>query len=46
MSSIFCNQCNQERKNHSVKNWIQCSLDLIIFDSFKQSLAKKINSNN
>jgi hypothetical protein len=29
MSSIFCNQCNQERKNHSIEDWIECSLSLI-----------------
>ena len=29
MSSIFCKQCNHERKNHSAKELIECSLDLI-----------------
>jgi hypothetical protein len=29
MSSIFCKQCNQERKNHSVTELIECSLSLI-----------------
>ncbi len=29
MSSIFCKQCNQERKNHSEKELIDCSLSLI-----------------
>ena len=29
MSSIFCKQCNQERKNHSSKELIECSLSLI-----------------
>ena len=29
MSSIFCKQCNQERKNHSAKELVQCTLSLI-----------------
>jgi hypothetical protein len=29
MSSIFCKYCNQERKNHSAKELIECSLSLI-----------------
>ena len=29
MSSIFCKQCNQERKNHSAKELVECSLSLI-----------------
>ena len=29
MSSIFCKQCNQERKNHSDKELIECTLSLI-----------------
>ena len=29
MSSIFCKQCNQERKNHSSKELIECTLNLI-----------------
>ena len=29
MSSIFCKQCNQERKNHSEKELIECTLLLI-----------------
>ena len=29
MSSIFCKQCNQERKKHSAKELVECSLSLI-----------------
>ena len=29
MSSIFCNQCNQERKKHSAKELVECTLSLI-----------------
>ena len=29
MSSIFCKQCNQERKKHSAKKLVQCTLSLI-----------------
>ena len=29
MSSIFCKQCNRERKNHSDKELIECTLSLI-----------------
>ena len=29
MSSIFCKQCNQERKNHSANELVECTLSLI-----------------
>jgi hypothetical protein len=29
MSSIFCKQCNQERKKHSAKELVECTLSLI-----------------
>ena len=29
MSSIFCKQCNQERKKHSAKELVECNLSLI-----------------
>jgi hypothetical protein len=29
MSSIFCKNCNQIRKNHSAKELVQCTLFLI-----------------
>jgi hypothetical protein len=29
MSSIFCKQCNQERKKHSAKELVECTLCLI-----------------
>jgi len=40
MSSIFYNQSNQKRKNYSVKDWIECSLDLI-----EELIQIKLNSN-
>jgi hypothetical protein len=29
MSSIFCKQCNYERKKHSTKELVECTLSLI-----------------
>ena len=29
MSSIFCKQCNQERKKHSAKELVECTLSLV-----------------
>jgi hypothetical protein len=29
MSSIFCKNCNQERKNHSAKKLVECTLSLV-----------------
>lgn len=29
MTSTFCKHCNQERKNHSAKKLLDCTLSLI-----------------
>ena len=29
MSSIFCKNCNQIRKNHSAKGLVECTLSLV-----------------